>query len=80
MPRYYFNLYDDEVTTDLEGILLPDANDAISFAYRAAREIAAEDVRSGRLTVSHRIEILDTERHLVDSVTIADAVRVESEA
>lgn len=77
MPQYYFDIHDDEVTLDVEGVELRDAPHAILFAYEAARDIAADTVKSGRLGLRHRIDIYDAGGRFVDCVTFGEAVGVE---
>ncbi len=74
MPRYYFNVHDEQVTLDLEGIDCPNADFAIELAIRAAREMAAETAHQGCLVAEHRIEIVDSERRHLDTITFGEAV------
>lgn len=76
MPRFYFNVFDDDVTIDDEGQTLPGVDAARAVAIRSARELICADLREGRLTLSHRIEVEDEERRPVLSLTYGEAVRV----
>lgn len=76
MPRYYFDIYDDETTFDPEGIEFVDTNAAIAFAYKAAREMAAAPAVDCRLVVQYRIDIVDADHRLIDTVTYGEAVGV----
>ena len=78
MPRYYFNVHDDDVTADEEGVLLADAYVAIAFAYKAPRALAFETALDGRLFVDHRVDILDAERRTIDTVTFGEAVGIQA--
>ena len=77
MPCYYFDIY-DETTFDPEGVEFVDTNAAIAFAYKAAREMAAASTIDGRLVVQYRIDIVDADHRLIDTVTYGDAVGVNS--
>lgn len=77
MPRYYFNVRDDDTTVDSEGMEFFDSHAAIAFAYKAAREIAVETAVRGRLVTDHRIEIVDADRQLIDTVTFGEAIGVD---
>ena len=76
MPLYYFNLYNDEVTMDEEGVELADAAAARDHALIEARAMAADSVLHGHLTTSHRIDYTDEERRAVGSVRFDEAVEI----
>lgn len=76
MPPYFFNLFNDIVTTAEEGVDLPDDDAVREYAIREARAMAAECVRSGHLTLSHRIDYLDAERRHVGTVRFDEAVTI----
>lgn len=77
MPRYYFHLYNDEITMDPEGRVLPDLAAARANAIKEAREMMMETVGEGRLNLSHRIEIADQSGAVAATLVFRDAVRVE---
>ena len=77
MPRFYFNLRNDLVVDDEEGLELPDLAAAREYALFTARSIAAENVHKGKLNLSHRIEIADEDNQVLATVSFADAVKVE---
>jgi hypothetical protein len=77
MPRYYFHLYNDLTVIDEEGKEFPNAPVAHQKAIAAAREMAAEAVRNGRLVLDHRIEVADEDGEVVGKVYFRDAVTVE---
>ena len=77
MPRYYFHLFNDMQILDAEGIELPNEGVALERAQSAAREMAAESVRQGRLVLSHRIEVADESGNTVGVIRFGDAVLVE---
>lgn len=55
MPRYFFNLFNDENAVDEEGSELSDAAAALDKAAADARYMAAQSVLRGHLTLTHRI-------------------------
>lgn len=77
MPHYYFHLYNDTVSMDEEGVDLPDLEAARANGIKEAREMMMETMAAGRINFSHRIDIADESGAIVDSVTFAEAVRVE---
>lgn len=59
MPRFFFHVYDDVETRDEEGRDLPDLAAAEAVALAGARDLMCEQVRQGRLTLDHRIDVED---------------------
>ena len=76
MPRFFFDIYNDVVTTDPEGLELSNDDAAMARALIEVRELAAESVRRGHLVGSHRVEVLDQERNCVGAVRFDEAVRI----
>lgn len=76
VPRFYFNVYNDDVTMDDEGIELPDAHAARDRALEEARNLAAHSVQQGHLVFHHRIEVLHEQRSPVASVRFDEAVQL----
>ena len=76
MPLYYFNLFNDDVTMDDEGVELADDEAAHARAVKEAREMAADTVLHGHLTCSHRIEFADAARKPIGVVRFDEAVDV----
>lgn len=76
MPHYFFDLHDHDVVIDEEGRECADLNAATAWATTEARNIASDDVAQGMLVTSHRIDILDSERGLIGSVSFGDAVAI----
>ncbi len=76
MKRYFFNLYNDDITEDFEGVELADDDAACERAMKEARNLAAESVRCGHLVGNHYIEIVDADRKVVGSVRFDEAVAV----
>ncbi len=77
MPRYYFHVYDDVEALDDEGLDRADAEAAVAGAVNAARELAAEEVRRGKLNLGHRIEVEDESGSVIAAVMFRDCVLVE---
>ena len=77
MPRFFFHVNDDLVVDDQEGRELPDADSARQSAVVEARVLMCETLRQGRITLSHRIEVLDEAGKTVAVVPFGDAVIIE---
>ena len=77
MPRFFFNLRDGESIDDPDGIFLPDTRSARLEAIRNARDIMAEEVRRGHLSLSHRIEVTDENGEPVMAVPFREVVEIE---
>ena len=78
MPRFYFHLYNDMNAVDDEGKELPNLAAARAFAQEQARQLIGEMIKeSGRIVLSHRIDIEDAQQRPLDSVHFRDVVTVE---
>ena len=77
MPRFFFNLYDDGATIDEVGVELPDLAAAHEAALEEARAVISEEVRRGRIDLSHRIEVEDEARRPVLMLPFSAAVQIE---
>jgi hypothetical protein len=77
VPRYFFNVYDDEIASDEEGMELPNEQAARLHALHGARGIIAEQVTRGYLVRSHWIDVLDERGELVLKLTFGEAVDVK---
>jgi hypothetical protein len=78
MPKFYFHLLDDMDTFYDEGMELADLAAARDVVLNEARRLMCETMtKDGRITLHHRIDILDEGRAVVGSVRFGDAVRVE---
>lgn len=78
MPRFFFHVHDDLVAHDEEGLELPDLEAAQSVAIRGARDIACEQLREGKVRLSHHIEVTDDAHRTVLTVPFGDAFQVEN--
>lgn len=77
MARFYFDIYNDDVTIDEEGIECADAVSARARAISEARILACDTIRhKGALNLEHRIVILDAAREPVAIVRFGDAVEI----
>jgi hypothetical protein len=76
MPRYYFHSHDEIDAPDEEGQELRDVHAAVALATSFARELAAEHVREGGLTLSHFIAVTDEAGANLAKVTFGDVVRI----
>lgn len=75
MPRYYFHVCNGEgFTEDEEGQELPDPDAARKAAIRSARDIMASDVKRGFLDLSSFIEVEDSDRRMILSLTFQQAI------
>ena len=77
MPRYFFNIFNDETKLDAEGRELPHIDAAREEALEAARALVCESVRKGHLNLDHHIEVKDETGQEVLSVTFREAFTVE---
>ena len=78
MPRYFFHVYDDVVLRDDEGIELADSEAARAEALAGARALICDQVRKGRLSLHHRIEVEDDRGRAVLTLPFDEAVRIET--
>lgn len=76
MALYYFNIFNDEITMDAEGIELDGDEAAMARAVVEARIMAAESVRSGHLVGSHHIEVRDEAQRRIGAVRFDEAVAI----
>jgi hypothetical protein len=76
VPRYYFNVYNDDVTMDPEGAERADGHAARACAVKAVRSLAAETVLHGHFAAHHRVEVVDENRKLIDTVRFDEGVEI----
>ena len=76
MPLYFFDVYNDDVTLDDEGIELLDEQAALAHGVKEARALAADTVLHGHLVKHHRLEIRGANHHAVGTVRFDEAVDV----
>jgi hypothetical protein len=72
MGRFYFHLRaGDELTSDDEGMDLPDLSAAKREAMLTARELLVEAIKSGKQTVPEAFVIADDEGRALDTISLA---------
>jgi hypothetical protein len=76
VPRFFFHLRNGESLEDPDGIFLPDTRSARLEAIRNARDIMAEDVRRGHLSLSQRIEVTDENGEPILAVPFREVVEI----
>jgi hypothetical protein len=76
MPRYLFNVFNDDITLDEEGQDFPDADAARACAIETARDLACESIQAGRLNLNHRIEVTTEDKERVFSLEFREAFQV----
>lgn len=77
MPRYFFHIFNDEITLDEEGMELAGLNEAREFAIESARALVCDSVKHGHLNLEHRIEIADEADARKMTVTFREAFTIE---
>lgn len=76
MQRFYFHLYNSEVTLDGEGVELPGLASARERATEYARSMASVSLLAGHLNLAHRIDVADSHGSVLLSVTFRDIVEI----
>jgi hypothetical protein len=76
MARFYFNVYDDMVATDDEGLELPNLDAARLTAVSGARDLMCSQLRHGYIVLSHRIDVVDDSGAIVLHLPFADAIEI----
>lgn len=77
MPRFYLHISDGhEFIEDEEGMELKDAEAAREEAIRGARDVMAEDIRSGELNLSSFIEVEDEEGRWLLTISFGEVVEL----
>ncbi|TXC71248.1 hypothetical protein FSB78_10040 [Sphingomonas ginsenosidivorax] len=77
MPKFFFNVFNSEITTDYDGIEARDIEDAKLRARREFRSlIAATVIDTAELITDHRIDILNSERERVGQVYLRDVLTI----
>jgi hypothetical protein len=78
VPRFFFNVYDDVIVLDEDGLDLPDLAHAQREALRSARSLACQQVGRGELHLDHRIEIADERGECLAKVRFVDAIDIRA--
>ncbi len=78
MPHFYFHLYNDIDASDDEGREFPDLAAARNYALGQLRRLVGEIAKdTGRIVLSHRLDIEDEQKTVLDTVRFGDVVKVE---
>ena len=77
MPRFFFDLHDDMIAKDQEGVELSGPSAARERAILSARDMAATQVLQGYLNLRHFIGVRDESGASVAKIRFGDAVEVE---
>jgi len=76
VPTYYFDLYNDMDVIDDEGCDLPDLEAAKAHALAEARTmIEANVAETGKVDLTHRMDVRNESGATVHSLRFEDAVR-----
>ena len=77
MPRYYFHLFEDQVLRDEEGIELDGGEAVRRAALSEIHQIMCDQVRAGKISLDHHIEVEDEGGENILSMRFGEAVAVE---
>ena len=78
MPRYFMHIRrTGSLSTDPEGVELPDLEQARREAQLDARELIADRIRSGKMIGDDRFEIADERGNILAMVPFRDAIRFQ---
>lgn len=77
MPRYFFHVFNDEVSIDEEGSMLPDLESAREIAMDGCRDLVCESVQKGHLNLDHRIDVADEKGDVLMQVTFREAFTIQ---
>lgn len=79
MQRYFFNVYNGSgLTKDLEGLELRDLQTAREQALTGIRSILGEELGSGLVDLTGRLEICDGSGSLLLSISFSDAIEIRT--
>ena len=79
MPHYHFHVHNDLIAPDEEGVEFPDLDAAKASAIVGARHLMSDEIKlKGRLSLSHSIEIADSQGMLLDVTRFGDCVTIRS--
>jgi hypothetical protein len=78
MPRYFYNLLGGRTVLDEAGVEFANLHSAEAHGLRAARQTIAEQVvRTGALSLTQKIEIVDEQGQVLTTISFSDAVQIE---
>ena len=77
MARFYFDIHNDDITLDSEGIDCADADAAKDRATREIWNLAADAIqKSGRVRLSDRIVVKDNSRKAIADISFGAAIEI----
>jgi hypothetical protein len=77
VQRYFFHIYDDLGAIDEEGRELADLDAAKREALRGVRSLIADELlRTGRISLEHRIEVAGESGQVLFALHFRDAVTI----
>jgi hypothetical protein len=79
VPRFYFDLHNDEDVLDREGKELSGLDEARKVAVAEAREMICASVENGKIDLNHFIEVRDEAGKTVHRLHFGQAVRIVPE-
>ena len=77
MPRFFFLIADGDVYEDEEGQEHADGDAAMAAALTAARELIAEDVKDGHISLRDKIVVSDEHGAVVGTLNFKDALTID---
>ena len=78
MPRYFFDLFDDIDSVDLEGTDLPDMQAVEAHTLVEAREMMQAAIgEHGKIDLNHCVSVRDVAGNIVHRLSFGDAAKVE---
>jgi len=79
MPRYYFDVHNGQgFTRDEEGRELVDLDEARTVALVGIRSLLGEEVAAGKLDLSGRLEVKDSQGRLLLDISFAEAIDISA--
>lgn len=77
MERYHFNLHErNGFVRDEEGRQLPGLAEVRAEALKGVRSLIAEDAIQGRIDLSGKVEVLDSQGRSIFTLSFNDAVEI----
>lgn len=78
MPQFFLHLHNGMgLVRDEEGSELPDLQAAREKAISGIRSILSDEVRTGRLSLAGRVEIVDAEGRSLAVIAFAEAIELD---
>lgn len=77
VPRFFFHVFDDQISMDEEGQIAPDLAAAQGIALASARELVCEQIRQGYLNLDNYIVVADADGVELSRVIFRAAFLIE---